>query len=161
MGKKRKGRECALQILYQVELGGQLNIETSLSTEQEAALDVRPLQNFSAVQLEQLITTFFEHFTASAEIYDHAKSLVAGVHQYIQVIDQTITENSPKWKMSRMPHVDRNILRLCAFELLYKDTPHKVVIDEGIEIAKRFGSDASAKFINGVLDGVANQRQSV
>lgn len=155
MGKKRKGRECALQILYQVELGGKLNFEEPTEPGALENVHVRPLQNFSEEQLDEVIDSFFEHFTASPDIHEQAKNLVQGVYTNIQHIDQTISQNSPKWKMSRMPHVDRNILRLCAFELIFQNTPHRVVIDEGIEIAKRFGSDNSPKFINGVLDSVA------
>ena len=155
MGKKRKGRECALQILYQVELGGRLNLETPAEPSALENVHVRPIQNFSEEQLEEVIGSFFEHFTASPDIHEHAKNLVQGVYTNISKIDQAISQNSPNWKMARMPHVDRNILRLCAFELLFQNTPRRVVIDEGIEIAKRFGSDASPKFINGVLDSVA------
>ena len=136
MGKKRKGRECALQILYQVELGGQLNLENPPPNEPENLLSIRPLQNISSDQLDQMIGSFFEHFSAVPEIPDFAKTLVHGVVENIQNIDRTITENSPKWKIGRMPHVDRNTLRLCAFELLYQKTPHRVVIDGGSKLPK-------------------------
>ena len=159
MGKMRKGRECALQILYQVELGGKLNLEaTAEQTGGMETLAIRPIQGFSKEQLDELIALFFEHFTAAEDIHEKAKALVWGVYDNIQNIDETIAAHSPKWKLNRMPHVDRNLLRLGAFELLFAKTPHRVVIDEGIEIAKRFGSDTSANFINGVLDAIAKAR---
>ena len=158
MGKMRKGRECALQILYQVELGGKLNLTPASDVGGLETLSIRPLQGFSKEQLDEVITLFFEHFTAAEDIHEQAKTLVWGVYDNIQNIDETISQHSPKWKITRMPHVDRNLLRLGAFELLFSKTPHKVVIDEGIEIAKRFGSDTSANFINGVLDAIAKAR---
>ena len=155
MGKMRKGRECALQILYQVELGGKLNLPQDSDTQGPETLSIRPIQGFSRTQLDELSTLFFEHFTAAEDIHEKAKTLVCGVYENIQYIDQTISAHSPKWKLTRMPHVDRNLLRLGTFELLFAKTPHKVVIDEGIEIAKRFGSDSSGGFVNGVLDAIA------
>ena len=155
MGKMRKGRECALQILYQVELGGKLNLHQDPDAEGLETLSIRPIQGFSQTQLDEVISLFFEHFTAAEDIHEKAKAFVCGVYDNIQHIDQTITAHSPKWKLTRMPHVDRNLLRLGTFEILFANTPHKVVIDEGIEIAKRFGTDASGGFVNGVLDAIA------
>ena len=155
MGKMRKGRECALQILYQVELGGKLNLHQAPDDDGLETVSIRPIQGFSKEELDEVITLFFEHFTAAEDIHEKASHLVCGVYENIQHIDQTITDHSPKWKMTRMPHVDRNLLRLGTFEILFANTPHKVVIDEGIEIAKRFGTDSSGSFINGVLDAIA------
>jgi len=155
MGKMRKGRECALQILYQVELGGKLNLHQAPNDDGVETVSIRPIQGFSKEQLDEVITLFFEHFTAAEDIHEKAKILVCGVYENIQHIDQTISAHSPKWKLTRMPHVDRNLLRLGSFEILFANTPHKVVIDECIEIAKRFGTDASGGFINGVLDAIA------
>jgi transcription antitermination protein NusB len=130
MGPRRKGRELAVQALYQIE------ITSDLSTR---ALDL-----------------FWGHFEASAEARDFARRLVYGVLANKDRIDQVIEGSAQNWKLARMAKVDLTILRLAAYELLFcPDIPVNVSIDEAIEISKRFGSDDSPTFVNGVLDQVA------
>jgi transcription antitermination protein NusB len=82
--------------------------------------------------------------------------LVAGVEKHISDIDLYIVENAKGWAIDRMPALDRAVLRIAIFELLYrKDTPVAVVIDEAVELAKRFSTDDSGRFVNGVLSAVA------
>jgi transcription antitermination protein NusB len=81
-----------------------------------------------------------------------AWSLFAGTVESRKLIDQKIESVAANWTVSRMPATDRNAIRLGAFELLYTDTPHAVVIDEALELAKSFGSAQSASFVNGILD---------
>lgn len=91
----------------------------------------------------------------SDTVREYAEEIVRGTIEKSAEIDAMVESYSDNWKVKRMPLVDRNILRLAVYELLYcPDTPFKVVIDEAIELAKRFGSDKAAPFINGVLDKV-------
>jgi len=88
-----------------------------------------------------------------------AERLVTGTLAHRDDLDAIISKQADNWRLSRMPVVDRNILRLALFELLHDpDTPHPVVIDEALEIAKRFSTPRSSQFINGILDGVLKAR---
>lgn len=86
------------------------------------------------------------------ELVAFAKSLLAGVRLYQREIDDRLSAVAENWSLSRMAITDRNILRLGAYELLYTDTPPRVVIDEAVELAKLFGSQQSGPFVNGILD---------
>ncbi|HEX9880390.1 MAG TPA: transcription antitermination factor NusB [Candidatus Binatia bacterium] len=131
MGIRRRARELALQALYQIDMTG----------------------DASAATLELA----WSHFEVSVKARDFARRLVEGVILHRSDIDRLIESSAVHWKLSRMPKVDLNILRLATYELLFcPDIPHNVSIDEAIEVSKRFGSADSANFINGVLDEVAN-----
>ena len=98
----------------------------------------------------------WSHFEANVKACDFARRLVGGVLLHKADIDLLIESATDHWKLTRMPRVDLNILRLATYELLFcPDIPHNVSIDEAIEVSKRFGSEDSATFINGVLDHVA------
>lgn len=94
----------------------------------------------------------------SDEIEDafvYASRLVEGAEQHRQAIDDRIRAQAENWRLERMPSVDRNILRLAIYEMWYQnDVPKLVVVDEAVELAKRFGSEQSGRFVNGVLDGL-------
>ncbi len=93
--------------------------------------------------------------SVSETVREYAERIARGAIEKSAEVDALVESYSENWKVSRMPLVDRNILRLAVYELLYcSDTPYRVVMDEAIELAKRFGSDKSAPFINGVLDRV-------
>ena len=129
---RRKAREDALQILYQLDLNQGLTPEAGLYH-------------------------YENHFTrqpAPAEGIDpFTQRLVTGVMRHLKELDATIEEASDNWRMGRMPAVDRNILRLGAFELQHcDDIPATVTINEMIEVAKQFGAESSPSFINGILD---------
>jgi N utilization substance protein B len=83
-----------------------------------------------------------------------AEELARGAIEEIPELDRRILEHSEHWRLERMSVVDRNILRLAIHEMLRRDTPHPVVIDEALELARRFSSEQSVAFINGVLDAV-------
>jgi N utilization substance protein B len=136
MGTRRRARELALQLLYQHELTG-VSIE-------EAQRD-------------------FEEWAGSAEnVREFADSLVRGTLNHLSEIDDELSSQTAHWRVERLAAVDRNILRLALCELLYHDeTPHAVVIDEAIEIAKRFGAEDSARFVNGVLDGFVKRKSDM
>lgn len=98
---------------------------------------------------------FFEHHNVPERIRDFTERIVTGVNANRDEIDRALTQHSSRWPLERMGVVDRNVLRIAVFELLHEaHTPGKVVIDEAIEIAKKYGSSESHAFINGVLDSV-------
>ncbi len=89
---------------------------------------------------------------------EFAEELFRGVLRDLAGIDERITRHAAHWKIGRMPVVDRNILRIAVYEILTTDTPAAVIIDEALELAKRFSSDDSAQFVNGVLDAVRREK---
>lgn len=130
MGTRRKGRELALQGLYQMQITGDASLE---------ALEI-----------------FLRHFQGSNKAREFARRLVLGVLDHWEEIDRLIEQSADHWKLSRMAKVDLTILRMATYEMLFcPDIPLNVSMDEAIEIGKRYGSDDSATFINGVLDQVA------
>jgi N utilization substance protein B len=136
MSSRHKAREQALQVLFQWDArkhSAQESIEAfygSLST------DTGEEQKARDAFLEQL---------------------VRGTVEQIVDIDARITRHAEHWRLERMPAVDRNILRLAVYELLHTDTPPPVLIDEAIELARRFSGRESMQFVNGVLDAVRRE----
>lgn len=131
MGARRLGRELALQALY--------------------ALDMNPMDVTKALRL------FWDENPAPNESRNFADMLVGGVYAHRGEIDRRIEEKSRNWALSRMAKVDVNILRLAVFELLYvNDIPRNVTINEAIEIAKKYGSEDSPAFVNGILDEIGS-----
>ena len=127
---RRKGRELALQALYQIEITGDSSM---------AAVDL-----------------FLQHFEGAAKAKEFARRLVSGVVSQRPELDRLIQQSTEHWKMERLAKVDHEILRLAAYEVAFcPDIPDAVSLDEAVEIAKRFGSDDSAAFVNGVLDHIA------
>ncbi len=93
---------------------------------------------------------------------DFCRLLARGVEEHLGMIDEVIGETSEHWSVSRMPLVDRNILRLATFELLHMtEVPASVAINEAVELAKAYGGDDSSKFVNGVLGRIAERHRSV
>jgi N utilization substance protein B len=129
-GERRKARTLALQVLYEVD---------SVGHEAEAALEHR----LSGESLPEEGVTF-------------ARELIGGVIENRAAIDQSIQRFAPAWPVAQINTVDRNILRLAIFEILFaKKVPVKVAINEAVELAKRFGGDNSPRFVNGVLGSVS------
>lgn len=129
MGKRRGARELALKFLYQTE--------------------------FNPEDRETQMEEFCERADVDHEVTEFMKVLVDKVFAYTEEIDIKLKKFSDHWALERMSMVDRNILRLGISELLFEtSTPPKVVINEAVEIAKKFGSDDSPDFINGILDKV-------
>lgn len=128
-GERRRGREYALQILYQ--------------------LDVSP------VALEECLEGFWEGRQVKSAVKQFAEKLVRGVMDNRDRLDGVLSGISHHWRLARMAVVDRNVLRLALFEMAFEsETPPVVVINEAIEVAKKFGDDDSGPFINGILDAV-------
>jgi N utilization substance protein B len=86
-----------------------------------------------------------------------AQDLLRGVTQELPAIDDLITRHAANWRLERMPAVDRNVLRLAVYEMLRTDTPAAIVIDEALELARRFAGEESVQFVNGVLDAVRKE----
>ena len=130
MGLRRKGREAAFQLMYQVDVSG-----TELSVAEGE---------------------FWSQMGVPKDARDFASSLVEGVVEKLEEIDDLISSHSHNWKIHRMNSVDRNVLRLGVFELVHcRETPTKVIINEAIEIGKKFGTSDSSAFINGILDKIS------
>src|SRR5262249_53523963 len=100
---------------------------------------------------------FAENFSVAPDILPLVRDLARGVLDQVNELDAMIQDVSANWKISRMPTVDRNILRLAAFELTAKLAPPKVGINEAIKLAKKYGSNDSGKFVNGILDRFVNK----
>jgi transcription antitermination protein NusB len=129
MGARRKARELALQMLYQHDMSG----------------------NAPAM----IIDTFEDLQKSKPNTRDFATKIFGGTVDHMPEIDGMIQAQADNWRLSRMAVVDRNIIRLSVYEFLHEDdTPKLVIIDEAIEIAKKFGNEKSSQFINGILDGI-------
>jgi N utilization substance protein B len=129
MGSRRKAREQALQVLYLIDLA---------NTPAEEALGL-----------------FRANFESDADEFEFTAELVRGAVGHRADLDALIERHSENWKMSRMPRIDRNILRLGAFQLLHRsDIPAPVALDESVELAKRFGDAKTPAFVNGILDRI-------
>jgi N utilization substance protein B len=127
--RRRKSRELALRMLYQLETN---------SSNPELALE-----NYCNI------------FPYQQDVVDYAESLMLGVKKDKEIIDTYIQDASEHWKINRIAFVDKNILRIGIYEMLFsEDVPPKVAIDEAIELAKKYGNEDSGNFINGVLDRV-------
>jgi len=100
-----------------------------------------------------------EDLEYSAEVLDYTQRLIAGVTEHRQAIDAAIARNAPGWPLNQVAPIDSSILRLATFELLFGGIPAKVAINEAIELAKRYGTDSSARFVNGVLGAIARNLQ--
>jgi N utilization substance protein B len=129
MTLRRKSREFALQMLFQWEMG-----------QQEPA---------------RIEANFWKNARAEKKTRAFANQLFEGTVAEVAALDELLARHTEHWRTERMAAVDRNILRLATYELRSTDTPAKVVLDEAVELAKKFSSEESAPFINGVLDAIA------
>ncbi|MFO0758559.1 MAG: transcription antitermination factor NusB [Byssovorax sp.] len=131
MGARSSGRESALQMLFAFEAGGG--------------------------NAEQVIAAYWRETPGDPEGREYADAAVRGVAGDLAKIDEAIKKASTNWRIERMARVDRNVLRLGAWELQQiVSVPRAVILDEAVELAKRFGSEESGAFVNGVLDRVAS-----
>jgi len=132
MGARRKAREYALQMLFQWDI--------------------------TRDSIEQIGATFWENHDEPAAVVDFARLLATRTVEHVEEIDALIRRHAEHWRLDRMAVVDRNLLRLAAQEFLYdKETPKTIVINEAIEIARRYSSQESPQFINGILDSIKKE----
>jgi N utilization substance protein B len=131
MGARTTAREAALQMLFALEASG--------------------------VDAERVIADFWLETPGDAEDRAYADELVRGVARTLEATDALVRAASTNWRLERMTRVDRAVLRLGAFELAHRaEVPRAVILDEAVEIAKRYGTEESGAFVNGVLDRVAD-----
>ena len=129
MDRRTRARELAIQVLYQVDVRG-----------------MEPLE---------LMGEFFDENEPDSFIRSLATKWIKGTCENLAQCDELIAASTIKWQLSRLPPVDRNVLRLAVYQLKYcPEIPPRVVINEAIELAKKFGSDKSGSFVNGVLDAI-------
>jgi N utilization substance protein B len=127
------------------------------STAREAALQMLFALDASATDAERVITDFWRETPGDAEGRAYADEIVRGIFGDLEATDQRVRAASHHWRLERMTRVDRNVLRLGAWELAHRhDVPRAVILDEAVEIAKRFGTEESGAFVNGVLDKIAD-----
>ena len=132
MGARRKARELALQMLFQFDMSGN--------------------------QPDMIIDTFEELQKSKPNTREFATKIFRGTIDHMPAIDEMIQNQAENWRLSRMAAVDRNIIRMSIYEFLHEtDTPKLVIIDEAIEIAKKYGMDTSGSFVNGILDRIAHE----
>lgn len=133
MGVKRRTRELALQMLFQMDMG--------------------------TVQIKDLQENFLPQASAPEAAKVMALQMLRSTWDKLADIDQQLRGLADNWDLSRMAAVDRNILRLAAYEILYdSEIPKSVAINEAIEIVKRYSTDESSKFVNGILDKLQKQK---
>ena len=129
MRKRSKARESALQILYQIDVTGD--------------------------PVDAVLNQYWHTRNRNPEVVDFANEIVKGTTEHLSEIDAIISQHSESWEISKMPIIDRNILRFAIYEILYMDDiPPRVTIDEAIDLANNFGTPNSGKFINGILDKI-------
>jgi N utilization substance protein B len=125
----------------------------------ERALQILFLWDVSKLNPDEAISAFYETlYSEEGHVKPHEDhfivELVRGTTSHATAIDERIERHSEHWRMERMPAVDRNILRLAIYEMLHAGTPAAVAIDEALELARRFSTEESVQFVNGVLDAV-------
>ena len=131
MGARTTAREAALQMLFAIEA--------------------------TTASVEVAIRDFWREMPGDPEGRPYADELVRGVAEVLAELDGELRQASTNWRLERMTRVDRNVLRIGAFELRrHAEIPRAVIIDEAVELAKRFGTEESGAFVNGVLDRVAD-----
>ncbi|HEX6984345.1 MAG TPA: transcription antitermination factor NusB [Planctomycetaceae bacterium] len=126
MARRSKAREVAVQMLYQIDLNPEADLRA--------------------------VRGMVEELLPDPELREFAWRLFVGVRENRPLLDAKIQSVAENWSLKRMAPTDRNVLRLGLFELLNTETPHRVVLDEAIELARVFGSAQSAQFVNGILD---------
>jgi N utilization substance protein B len=132
MGRRRKARENALQLLFQLD--------------------------FNEAEVETALSLFWKGKRETQEVKEYSAWLVRGIYSHLEKIDSVIRSHSQNWRLARMAAVDRNILRIAVFELLYEENvAAAVIINEAIEIAKKYSNEQAASFVNGILDGVRKE----
>lgn len=134
MSRRSRAREIVLQLLYQEDLNPDQSSDVRLKFMHGRLRYNKPLVEF-------------------------AKSLLNGVATHRAAIDRALELTARNWRLSRMSATDRNLLRLAGFEILFGDTPDRVAVNEAIELAKRYGTNNSAQFVNGVLDRLMKSKE--
>jgi len=133
MKARRLARNLALEVLYEAEIA------------HRDALAVLARRH--------------EEVGYASEVLEFARDLLLGTIEHKQAVDEAIRQSAPGWPLDQVAPVDSSILRLAAYEVLFGDSPTKVAINEAVELAKRYGSDSSPRFVNGVLGAISRRPQ--
>jgi len=132
MGLRRIARECALQMLYQLDVG--------------------------KISKDEILRTFWLMNEHPPKVREFADQLFQGTIGQLKEIDRVIQQHTKHWRLNRMAAVDRNVIRLAVYEFLSGGrTPETVVINEALDIARKFSTQESAQFVNGILDSIKNE----
>ncbi|MCS6804954.1 MAG: transcription antitermination factor NusB [Acidobacteriota bacterium] len=137
MGSRRKARESAMQLLYQYD--------------------------FAKQPMEELFKSYWQNLREDVDedVRQYATRLAVGTLEHLDEVDEQISRHAHHWRLPRMASVDRSILRVAVYEMLYEpETPRVVVIDEAIEIARRYSTYEATQFINGLLDAIRRHLES-
>ena len=135
--ERHRGREAALQLLYQWEIG-----------------------RLDHDRLEEAAEFYWTVHPGPPDRRAFADELVAGTVAHVEAIDPLLESHADNWRLSRMAIVDRLIMRLAVYELSYSDTPAAVVINEALELARTYGTEQTVRFVNGVLDAIHRERSA-
>ena len=142
---RRKGREIALQVLYQIEMSN-LPAKDALSQYKK---------HFIEASSDEEEVSSFEDVKDLEEAFNFASDLVLGIEKNKNFIDEKIKEYTRNWSFDRLNTTDKNILRIAIFEMFFRpDIPEVVSINEAVELAKLYGTDDSPAFVNGILDSI-------
>jgi transcription antitermination protein NusB len=157
MGKRREARERAVQFLFQYDVNPPAKLDEALNAFWDS-------QRNLLIEAEKGMATWGQEIqlppptTAEAAIRVFADPLIRGVVEHRDECDELIRKHAKNWDLHRMATVDRNVLRLAIFEMLHRpDIPPVVSINEAVDIAKRFSTQDSGKFVNGILDKVKSE----
>jgi transcription antitermination protein NusB len=132
MGLRRVARECALQMLFELDVGKNSK--------------------------DEILRTFWQMNEHPLKVREFADQLFIGTIRQLKEIDKVIQQHTKHWRLNRMAAVDRNVIRLAVFEFLSGGkTPETVVINEALDIARKFSTQESAQFVNGILDSIKNE----
>ena len=141
MGMRRKGREITLQVLYSLDF-----------PDKNSSIDAYSALNHYLEQLDGLCLE--ESIKPTSSVYEFATELIKNTLLNLDEIDDMIRAQSENWEFGRLALIDKNILRMATYEIVFKRVHPAIIINEAIEIAKKFSTDNSGKFINGILDSI-------
>ena len=150
---RRRGREVALQVLYAIDVASDRRRARAAGSAE--VRDRPPAESAADAQARDVFDVVSAHFEMPGAARDFARELTVAVRQRVPEIDGVIAAHARNWRISRMATVDRNILRLAGYELAYTDTPTAVILNEAVDLARRFGGETSPGFVNGILDAMA------
>lgn len=175
---RRRAREVALQVLYAIDLGTDrprrsqtgpdptaaivesVDLDTPTTDPGDVDASDPPAPPTFAIEesdADRAFDVIAAHFEMPESSRVFARELAVSVRARLEQVDAAIVRHARNWRLVRMAVVDRNILRLGSYELEFTDTPVAVVLNEAVDLARRFGSDASPAFVNGILDAIARE----
>jgi len=157
VASRHRAREVALQVLYAVDQaqGSDARRGRAQPPSEEQHPDAPVAAAASPGTPDEIFESVAEHFEMAAGARSFARELALEAHARRAEVDALVAAHARNWRIERMAVVDRNILRLATYELRFTDTPTAVVLDEAVNLARRFGDDPSPAFVNGILDAIA------